>query len=77
MARDAVAPQVDAKAARTQNAIEQARAKYAGRGISAEDMAEIKRKLEERGLSTDHLSVPLAERDGAMGLGRKSTPGLR
>ena len=52
-------------------------AKYAGRAITAEDLAEIKRKLEERGLSTDHLSVPLDERDGAMGLGKKSAPGLR
>ncbi len=77
VARDAVAPEVDAKAARTRNAIEQARAKYAGRGITDEDMVEIKRKLEERGLSTDHLSVPIDERDGAMGLGKKSTPGLR
>jgi len=75
--RDAVAPEQDAKVARKRNAIEQARAKYAGREISAEDMAVIKRKLQERGLATDHLSVPLDERDGAMGLGKKSTPGLR
>ncbi len=76
-ARDAVAPDRDPKVVRKQNAIEQARAKYAGRGITAEDMAEIKRKLEERGLSTDHLAVPLELRDEAMGLGKKSTPGLR
>ncbi len=76
-ARDAVAPDRDPKVVRKQKAIEQARAKYAGRGITAEDMAEIKRKLEQHGLSTDHLSVPIHERDGAMGLGKKSAPGQR
>lgn len=76
-ARDAVAPDRDPKVVRKQNAIEQARAKYAGRGITAEDMAEIKRKLEAHGLATDHLSVPMHERDGAMGLGKKSAPGQR
>ena len=75
--RDAVAVEADAKTARKRNAIEQARAKYAGRDITAEDLAVIKRKLEERGLSTAHLSVPLEMRDSAMGLGKKSTPGLR
>jgi putative dimethyl sulfoxide reductase chaperone len=75
--RDAVAPEQDPKAARKRNAIELARAKYAGREVNAEDMAMIKRKLQERGLSTDHLSVPLDERDGSMGLGKKSTPGQR
>lgn len=76
-AHDAVAPEVDAKATRKHNAIEQARAKYAGRGITEEDMAQIRRKLEEHGLSTAHLSVPPEMRDSAMGLGKKSTPGLR
>lgn len=75
--RDAVAPEQDAKAARRRHAIEQARARFAGREIDAEDLAVIKRKLEERGLSTDHLTVPLQARDDAMGLGRKSAPGLR
>lgn len=77
VACDAVAPPVDARAARKRNAIEQARAKYAGRELSAEDMATIKRKLQERGLATDHLSVPLEERDSAMGLGKKIPPGPR
>ncbi len=77
VARDAVVLEVDAKAAQKQNAIAQARAKYAGREITEEDIAIIKRKLEERGLSTAHLSVPLEMRDTAMGLGKKSTPGLR
>lgn len=74
---DAVAPEVDAKAAQKRHAIESARAKVAARGITAQDMAEIKRKLEARGLSTDHLSVPLELRDGAMGLDKRSTPGPR
>lgn len=74
---DAAIPEVDAKAAQKRQAIESARAKYAGRAITAEDIAEIRRKLEERGLSTDHLAVPVDDRDGFMGLGKKSTPGLR
>jgi TorA maturation chaperone TorD len=73
--RDALAPEQDRKTARKRNAIEQARAKYAGREISAEDIAVIKRKLQERGLATDHLSVPVDERDGALGLGKKIVPG--
>lgn len=77
VARDAVPIEVEPKAARKRNAIEQARAKYAGRGITAEDMAEIRRKLEAHGLATDHLAVPLEDRDSAMGLGKRSTPGLR
>ncbi len=75
--RDALAPEQDPKAERKRNAIEQARAKYAARGISAEDMDVIKRKLQERGLATDHLSVPVDERDGAMGLAKKSLPTAR
>jgi TorA maturation chaperone TorD len=74
---DAVAPAQDPKAERKRHAIEQARAKYAGREVSAEDMAVIRRKLEERGLATEHLTVPLDERDGSMGLGKKIAPGQR
>ena len=54
---DAVAPEPDAAAARRSGALDKARARYAGRGITAEDIAEMKRKLEARGLSTDHLPV--------------------
>jgi TorA maturation chaperone TorD len=75
VACDAVAPEVDAKAARKRHAIEIARAKVAARGISADDLAEIKRKLEARGLATEHLDVPPEERDAAMGLGKKRLPG--
>lgn len=76
VARDAAPIEVDAKVVRKHNAIEQARAKYAGRDITAEDMAEIRRKLEERGLSTAHLAVPPELRESAMGLSKKGTPGL-
>lgn len=57
VAGDAIAPEFDPKAARKQRAIEQARARYAAHGIGAEALAEIRRKLEERGLATDHLPV--------------------
>lgn len=57
VAADAVAPEIDAKAARKQHAIEQARAKAAARGIGDEDLAEIRRKLAARGLSTDHVAA--------------------
>lgn len=74
---DAVAVEVDAKAARKQHAIEHARSKQVGRAITDEDMARIARKLKEHGLSTDHLAVPVELRDATMGLEKKSTPGLR
>jgi TorA maturation chaperone TorD len=75
--RDAVPIPVDPKVARRTHAIEQARAKYAGRRLTAEDIDEIRCKLQARGLSTDHLVVPVADRDGAMGLGTRRTPGMR
>lgn len=75
-ARDAVALEVDPKTARKQNAIERARAKYAGREITTEDLARIRRKLEAHGLATAHLAVPPELRDGAMGLIKRGTPGL-
>lgn len=74
VARDAVPIAVEPKAARKQRAIEQARAKSAARGIGADDLAEIRRKLAARGLSTEHLDAPPEQRDAALGLGRKSTP---
>lgn len=74
---DAVAPEVDARALRSQRAIEQARARYAAQGIRAQDMREIRRKLEAQGLATDHLDVAPEGRDAAMGLGKKRLPGKR
>lgn len=57
VAKDAVAPAEDYKAVRRQEALRRARAKSAARGITADDLAEIRRKLEQRGLPTDHLPV--------------------
>lgn len=56
--RDAVAPEVDARLARKQRAIERARATVAVRGISEQDLEEMRRKLAARGLSTEHLQLP-------------------
>lgn len=58
-------------------AMDKARANYASRGVTAEDMADIERKLREKGLSTDHLQVALGQRNAAMGLSAKSPPDPR
>lgn len=55
VAAHAVAPPQDPKQSRRQLALERARARYAAQGITSEALAEIRRKLQERGLSTDHL----------------------
>jgi TorA maturation chaperone TorD len=60
---DAVAPEVDAKLLRHQRALQRARARHAGKGISAEDLAEIRQKLQARGLSTSHLPPSPQEAD--------------
>lgn len=62
---------------RVEVAIENARQDYAGRGITAEAMLEIERKLREKGLSTDHLHVALHERNEALGLSAKQPPDPR
>lgn len=58
-------------------AMDKARQRYANQGISPEDMADIERKLREKGLSTDHLHVALDKRNEAMGLSAKSPPDPR
>lgn len=58
-------------------AMDKARQTYASRGVTSEDMADIERKLRERGLSTDHLKVALDDRNAAMGLSAKSPPDPR
>lgn len=58
-------------------AMDKARATYANRGITPEDMADIERKLRQKGLSTEHLNVALEERNAAMGLSAKSPPDPR
>lgn len=58
-------------------AMDKARQRYASQGISPEDMADIERKLREKGLNTDHLHVALDKRNEAMGLSAKSPPDPR
>ena len=53
-------------------AMDKARHKYASKGITPEDMADIERKLRAQGLSTDHLAVALDQRNEAMGLTAKT-----
>jgi putative dimethyl sulfoxide reductase chaperone len=53
--RHAVEPPMDPALRRRQQAMLRARGLYAARGITAEDLQEIRAKLQERGLSTDHL----------------------
>lgn len=53
--RDAVPLPQDPRRQRGQRALERARTKRAARGVTAADLAEIERRLRERGLSTEHL----------------------
>lgn len=53
---DAVPMPKDAREERKQNALMRARRKRASRGITAEDMKEIERRLKAHGLSADHLA---------------------
>lgn len=63
VARHAVAPVVDPLALRHQRAMERARAMRTSRGVTQEDLEEIRRKLQARGLSTEHLPQTTAEAD--------------
>lgn len=58
-------------------AMSKARHVYATRGITPDDLADMERKLREKGLSTDHLHVALDRRNEAMGLSAKSPPDPR
>lgn len=62
---------------RAEVALEKARHVYANKEITPEDMAEMERKLREKGLSTDHLRVALDKRNEALGLSAKSPPDPR
>lgn len=62
---------------RAEVAIEKARLKYSNKGITPEDMADIERKLREKGLSTDHLQVALDKRNEVLGLSAKTPPDPR
>lgn len=74
---DAVAEALPASAQRAHRAICKARHERAERGITAEDMEFIARKLAEKGLSTDHLAIPPELRDEARGYSRGQPPGPR
>ncbi len=77
-ARDAAAnPDWVKPQKRVDAAMEKARQDYASKGITAEAMAEIERKLREKGLSTDHLQVAPAQRNAALGLSAKQPPDTR
>ncbi len=62
---------------RVEKAIEKARQDYSSRGITADALAEIERKLREKGLSTEHVQIALGQRNEAMGLSAKSPPDPR
>ncbi|HEX5802923.1 MAG TPA: molecular chaperone TorD family protein [Azospira sp.] len=75
--RDARAPQQEVAVARQQAAIDKARHARALHGIDAEDLAFISRRLSEKGLATDHLSVAPELRDEAHGWSRRVPPSPR
>lgn len=62
---------------RVENAMKNARASYAARGITPEDLAMMERKLKEKGLSTEHLNIPVGNRNEAMGWTAKTPPDPR
>lgn len=77
VAHDARAQDLPPAELRTRRAIGKARHERAMRGVTAEDMAFIARKLREQGLSTDHLAIPHDLRDEAGGYSRGTPPGPR
>src|SRR3989338_9264068 len=75
LARDSVAnPAWIEEKSRVEKALEHARASSAERGITPEDLARMERKLKEKGLSTEHLGIPVENRDHAMGWTAKTPP---
>lgn len=74
---DAVAASPAFAGARAPTNIEKARTKRAAIGVTEEDMIEIEMKLRERGLTTDHLRIPVEGRDAAMGMTRATPPEAR
>lgn len=78
VARDSVAnPAWIEEKSRVEKSMEKARANYAARGITPEDMAEMERKLKEKGLSTEHLKIPVGNRNEEMGWTAKTPPDPR
>lgn len=60
-----------------QSALGRARHARAVSGVTEEDMAFIARRLREKGLATEHLHIPLDQRDEAQGLSKKVPPSPR
>ncbi|MBI5659729.1 MAG: molecular chaperone TorD family protein [Nitrosomonadales bacterium] len=73
----AVNPDLAKAKKRGEAAIEKARREYAHKGITPEDLAEMERKLRDKGLSADHLHVALDKRNEALGLSAKQPPDPR
>jgi TorA maturation chaperone TorD len=73
---DAVAPRPQALD-RVAEEIAERRAQAAVQGLGAADLARIRALLEADGLATDHLSIPLAARDAAVGMERLAVPQAR
>ncbi len=72
--RDAEAPaDIDPARLRRERALAGARRKQAMKGITADDLEEIRQKLARQGLATDHLDVDHTQRDAARGW-RVGTP---
>ncbi len=70
-------PDPDPARTRREKALSLARHKRAEMGITADDLDKIRRKLEERGLATDHLAVDPEMRDAARGWQRMTPPAPR
>lgn len=64
----ATAPAVDPAVQRHERAMQRARERYAQRGITAEDLETMRRKLRARGLADDHLVAAAEALDGATGV---------
>jgi TorA maturation chaperone TorD len=69
-----VLPDLNPARTRREKAMTLARHKQAVKGVTESDMDEIRRRLEERGLTTDHLAVDPEWRDAARGWQRMTPP---
>ncbi|MDP2826312.1 MAG: molecular chaperone TorD family protein [Sulfuritalea sp.] len=67
-------PDLEPARLRREKALAQARNKQAGKGVTEDDLAEIRRRLEAHGLATDHLAVDPDQRDKARGWHRMVPP---
>jgi len=77
-ARDAIAnPEWMPEVSRVDLAMDKARADYVARGITEEDIAEMERKLKEKGLTVDHLKIAPENRNESFGWTAKTPPDPR